>query len=84
MNDSDPDPARCTYCGRRCDGPGFDRECQDQHERMPDRAERLADEIESAICGRKGFDWRGLDDEIVDEIRTSLASIVRPWLQEPE
>lgn len=74
----DQSPARCERCGGRVDRPEFFG-CPEPHP-APDLAQRIVEAIEDDFTGRAGMGWRGIDEDLRDEIRDQWAALVREEL----
>ena len=72
---------RCEECGKRFNRPSFYSACQQQHSK-PTLAQRIVEDVEKNLTGRRGLRWDGIDDECQDEIRDTLAKLVdeRLWI----
>lgn len=68
---------RCDYCGRPMDRPGTGY-CDSAHPR-PDLAQSIVAVVERELDDRR-LGWGDIDDEIADEVRDRLASLVRGML----
>lgn len=70
----------CPECGRHFDRPGFYGECESSHPR-PSAVQRLVEEIEACLTGRKHLYAIGqLDYGLQREIRDELEQVIGGFL----